>query len=147
MNRFTLATTHATAWSSHVGGLSGRRQNFPASRRSRFFSLADQLEVANWVRRDLKNRQEQFTQGAPWPLCEGRRPANLELPRPGAPSRKAFDRNDETVVAVVGPRPLATRTHAPDRKKRFASFLPDAASNEFEPGWDVSLVWDDLGLY
>jgi hypothetical protein len=133
-----------------VRGLSGRRQNFPAYSlvaAPDFFPLADQLEVANWVRRDLKNRQEQFAQGAPWPLCEGRRPANLELPRPGAPSRKAFDRNDETVVAVVGPRPLATRTHAPDRKKRFASFLPDAASNEFEPGWDVSLVRDDVGLY
>ncbi|MDQ6869301.1 MAG: hypothetical protein M3178_13265 [Pseudomonadota bacterium] len=133
-----------------VGGLSERRQNFPAYSlvaAPDFFPLADQLEVANWVRRDLKNRQEQFAQGAPWPLCEGRRPANLELPRPGAPSRKAFDRNDETVVAVVGPRPLATHTHAPDRKKRFASFLPDAASNEFEPGWDVSLVRDDLGLY
>jgi hypothetical protein len=106
-----------------VRGLSGRRQNFPAYSlvaAPDFFPLADQLEVANWVRRDLKNRQEQFAQGAPWPLCEGRRPANLELPRPGAPSRKAFDRNDETVVAVVGPRPLATRTHAPDRKKRFA---------------------------
>ena len=133
-----------------VGGLPGRRQNFPAYSlvsAPDFFPLADQLEVANWVRRDPKNRQEQFAQGAPWPLCEGRRPANLELPRPGAPARKAFDRNDETVVAVVGPRPLATRTHAPDRKKRFTSFLPDAASSEFEPGWDVSLVRDDLGLY
>jgi len=26
-------------------------------------------------------------------------------------------------------------------------FLPDAASNEFEPGWDVSLVRDNVGLY
>jgi hypothetical protein len=135
---------------SVAGGLPGRRPNFPAYSlvsAPDFFPLADQLEVANWVRRDLKNRQEQFAQGAPWPLCEGRRPANLELPRPGAPSRKAFDRNDETIVAVVGARPLATQDHAPDRKKRFASFLPDAASNEFEPGWDVSLVRDDMGLY
>ena len=98
-----------------VGGLSGRRQNFPAYSlvaAPDFFPLADQLEVANWVRRDLKNRQEQFAQGAPWPLCEGRRPANLELPRPGAPSRKAFDRNDETVVAGLGhwPRALMLRT-------------------------------------
>jgi len=133
-----------------VGGLPGRRQNFPAYSlvtAPDIFPLADQLEVSNWVRRDLKNRQEQFAQGAPWPLCEGRRPANLELPRPGAPSKKAFDRDDETVVAIVGSRPLATSTHAPDRKKRFSSFLTDAASNEFEPGWDVSLVRDDIGLY
>src|SRR5207248_8545421 len=52
-----------------------------------------------------------------------------------------------TVVAIVGSRPLATHTHAPDRKKRFSSFLPDAASNEFEPGWDVSLVRDSVGFY
>jgi hypothetical protein len=133
-----------------VGGLPRRRQNYPAYSlvtAPDFFPLADQLEVSNWVRRDLKNRQEQFAQGAPWPLCEGRRPANLELPRPGARAKKAFDRDDETVVAVVGPRPLATPTHAPDRKKRFSSFMTDAASNEFEPGWDVSLVRDDIGLY
>lgn len=133
-----------------VGGLPGRRQNFPAYSliaAPDFFPLADQLEVTNWVRRDLKNFQEHFAQGAPWPLCEGRLPANLELPRPGAPSKKAFDREDKTIVAIVGPRPLSTRTLAPDRKKRFASFLPDAASNEFEPGWDVSLVRDDLGPY
>jgi hypothetical protein len=133
-----------------VGGLPGRRQNFPAYSlvtAPDFFPLADQLEVSNWVRHDLKNLQEQFAQGAPWPLCEGRRPANLDLPRPGAPSRKAFDRNDETVVAIVGSRPLATQTHAPERKKRFSSFLPDAASNEFEPGWDVSLARDDIGYF
>lgn len=133
-----------------VGGLPERRQNFPAYSlvtAPDFFPLADQLEISNWVRRDLKNRQEQFAQGAPWPLCEGRRPPNLELPRPGAPSKKAFDRDDETIVAIVGSRPLATRTYAPDRKKRFSSFLPDAASNEFEPGWDVSLVRDSAGFY
>jgi hypothetical protein len=67
-----------------VGGLPGRRRNFPAYSlvsAPDFFPLADQLEVANWVRRDPKNRQEQFAQGAPWLLCEGRWPANLELPR------------------------------------------------------------------
>src|SRR5262249_53523495 len=86
-------------------------------------------------------------QGAPWPLCEGRRPANLELPRPGALSKKAFDRNDETVVAIVGSRPLSVPEKAPARRKRFPSFLPDAASNEFEPGWDVSLANDGNGYF
>lgn len=133
-----------------VSGLPRGRRNFAAYSlvaAPDFLPMADQLEVANWVRRDLKNCQEHFAQGAPWPLCEGRRPANLELPRPGAPSKKAFDREDETVVAIVGMRPLSVQTLSPDRKKSFASFLPDAASNEFEPGWDVSLVRDDLGTY
>jgi hypothetical protein len=112
-----------------------------------FFPLADQLEVTNWVRRNFQNLQEHFAQGAPWPLCEGRHAANLELPWPGAANRKAFVRTDKTVPAIVGTQPLSINTHAPDRKKRFGSFLPDAASNYFEPGWDVSLARDDQGLY
>ncbi|PNQ95037.1 hypothetical protein C1S70_31010 (plasmid) [Azospirillum argentinense] len=114
-----------------------------------FFPLADQLEVTNWVRRNLQNLQEHFSQGSPWPLCEGRMPANLELPVPGAPAgRRAFDaRRDQTITAVVGTRPLSTETNAPDRKKRFVSFLPDAASNEFAPGWDVSLSGSDGTAY
>ncbi|HMF07429.1 MAG TPA: hypothetical protein VKE72_10525, partial [Methylocella sp.] len=133
-----------------VGGLPGRQQNLPAYSlvtAPDFFPLADQLEISNWVRSNLDNRRDHFQQGEPWPLCEGRLPANLELPRPGAPSKKAFDRADETVVAIVGSRALAAPADLPSRKKRFSSFLPDAASNEFEPGWDVSLVRDDIGFY
>jgi hypothetical protein len=112
-----------------------------------FFPLADQLEVTNWVRRNFQNYQEHFRQGAPWPLCEGRRAANIELPRPDILGDRAFDRNDETMTAIGGTKPRSRRTHAPDRKKLFASFMTDAASNEFEPGWDVSLTSDDQGFY
>jgi hypothetical protein len=112
-----------------------------------FFPLADQIEVTSWVRRNFQNLQEHFRQGAPWPLCEGRRAANLELPRPDAPRRKAFDRMDETMPAVVGVQPLSRQRHALDRKKRFASFLPDSASNFYEPGWDVALAGNDDGEY
>jgi hypothetical protein len=107
-----------------------------------FFPRSDQFEVTNWVRRNFQNVQEHFSQGSPWPLCEGRRPANIELPRPDAPKRKAFARDDLTVTAIVGPRFMSTKRHAQDREKRFASYLPDAASNEFAPGWDVSLGTD-----
>jgi hypothetical protein len=132
-----------------VGGLGPLRGHAAYSLVSApdFFPLADQLEVTSWVRRNFQNHQEHFTQGAPWPLCEGRHAANLELPWPGAPNRKAFARADKTVPAIVGTRPLSIDTHAPDRKKRFGSFLPDSASNYFEPGWDVSLARDDQGLY
>ena len=112
-----------------------------------FFPLSDQLEVTNWVRENFQQVQEHFNQGAPWPLCEGRQPANLELPRPDAASKKAFDRKDETVTAVVGTKPNSIATHAPTRRKRFASFLPDAASNVYAPGWDVSLGGDNKGTY
>lgn len=112
-----------------------------------FFPRSDQLEISAWVRHNLRNSQEHFNRGAPWPLCEGRQAANLELPRPDKPNSKAFDRKDETVTAIVGTKPSAIATHAPKRRKRFASFLPDAASNVFAPGWDVSLGGDSKGTY
>jgi hypothetical protein len=104
-----------------------------------FFPLSDQLEITSWVRRNFQNAQEHFSQGAPWPLCEGRMPANFELPRPDS-QRPAFDDDDESIAAVVGMPALSTATHAPGRKKRFASHLTDAAANVFEPGWDISLA-------
>ncbi len=103
-----------------------------------FFPLSDQLEITTWVRRNFQNAQEHFSQGAPWPLCEGRMPANFELPRPDS-QEPAFSDEDESIAAVVGSPPLSFETHAPGRKKRFASHLTDAAANVFEPGWDVSL--------
>ena len=112
-----------------------------------FFPLSDQLEISNWVRRNYRNYQEHFSQGAPWPLCEGRRAANIELPRPDGSLEKAFQRRDETVTAIVGLKPRSRQTIAPARQKRFASFMTDAASNEFDPGWDVSLASDNEGLY
>ena len=112
-----------------------------------FFPLADQLEIANWVRRSLINYQEHFRQGSPWPLCEGRRPVNIELPRADGPGYRAFDRDDQTVTAIVSLQPRSRQISARDRWKRFASHLTDAASNEFDPGWDVSLGGDSEGSY
>jgi hypothetical protein len=112
-----------------------------------FFPLADQLQISNWVRRSLINYQEQFAQGSPWPLCEGRSPVNIELPRPDNVMERAFDRDEDTVTAIVSLQPRSRQYNAPDRSKCFASHLTDAASNEFDPGWDVSLGGDDDGNY
>jgi len=112
-----------------------------------FFPLADQLQITNWVRRSLINYQEQFAQGSPWPLCEGRRPANIELPRPDDLMDRAFGRDEDTVTAIVSQQPRSRQYNAPDRSKCFSSHLTDAASNEFEPGWDISLGGDDEGNY
>jgi hypothetical protein len=112
-----------------------------------FFPLADQLQISNWVRRSLINYQEQFAQGSPWPLCEGRRPANIELPRPENLMERAFGRDDDTVTAIVSQQPRSRQYNAPDRSKCFASHLTDAASNEFDPGWDISMGGDDEGNY
>jgi hypothetical protein len=112
-----------------------------------FFPLADQLQISNWVRRSLINYQEQFAQGSPWPLCEGRRPANIELPRADNLMERAFGRDEDTVTVIVSQQPRSRRYNAPDRSKSFASHLTDAASNEFDPGWDISLSGDDEGGY
>lgn len=112
-----------------------------------FFPLADQLQISNWVRRSLINYQEQFAQGSPWPLCEGRRPANIELPRPDNLMERAFGRDEDTVTAIVSQQPRSRRYNASDRSKSFGSHLTDAASNEFDPGWDISLSGDDEGSY
>jgi hypothetical protein len=112
-----------------------------------FFPLADQLEISNWARRSLINYQEHFAQGSPWPLCEGRRPANLELSRADSLGERAFDRNDETMTAIVSLQPRSRERSARDRYKRFSSHLTDAASNEFDPGWDISMSGDDEGNY
>jgi hypothetical protein len=112
-----------------------------------FFPLTDQLEITNWTRRSLINYQEHFAQGAPWPLCEGRNPANIELPRADDPLGTAFDRDDETMTAIVSRQPRSRQRNAPDRYKRFYSHMTDAAANVFEPGWDVSLSGDDQGNY
>jgi hypothetical protein len=66
-----------------------------------FFPLADQLEISNWVRRSFINFQEHFAQGSPWPLCEGRRAANLELPRPDSLGDRAFERKDDTLIEGI----------------------------------------------
>lgn len=124
-----------------VGGLPANISDLPAYSlvtAPDFFPLSDQLEITSWVRRNFQNAQEHFSQGAPWPLCEGRMPVNFELPRPDS-QEPAFADDDESVAAVVGTAPLSTATHAPARRKRFASHLTDAAANVFEPGWDVSL--------
>ena len=112
-----------------------------------FFPLADQLEISNWVRRSLINYQEHFAQGSPWPLCEGRRAVNIELPRADGPGDHAFERSDDTITAIVSLQPRSRQLSARDRYKRFSSHLTDAASNEFEPGWDISLSSDDEGNY
>src|SRR5262249_45176810 len=112
-----------------------------------FFPLADQLEIASWTRRSFINFQEHFAQGAPWPLCEGRRAANIELPRPDRLAECAFERSDVTVTAIVSMRPRSRQYSAQDRLKRFPSQMPDSASNEFDPGWDISMSGDAEGNY
>lgn len=112
-----------------------------------FFPLVDQITIGDWVRRTLGSKQDQFAQGEPWPLSDGRHPANLETRLPNN-TNLAFDPKDETMVAVVGNVSSAAprSTLPPTFEDNSVSFLPEAASNEFEPGWDISLAQNTQGM-
>ena len=134
------------------GAVSARVQGFPVILEERaayslvtapdFFPLADQVEIAGWTR-SLRDAREHFAQGAPDPLSEGRQSVNPALHRPGFPGDPAFSIGDKTVTAIVGTPPRSRRGAAERSPKRFVSFLPDAGSNEFAPGWDVSIAGGD----
>ncbi len=115
-----------------------------------FFPYAGQIDLEQWANDyPSHNHAHQFKEGGPAPLCEGRLPANATMSRPGDPLRPAFDRKDETMVAIVG-RPYAQAagpTNADRVSLRATSFLTDACSNEFAPGWDVSFAEDDGGRF
>jgi hypothetical protein len=113
-----------------------------------FFPRADQVTIARWM---LARGQDQFRQGGPAPLSDGRFVANPGLALPDVPNTSAFSRADDTVSAIVAATSLDQLPPRPPRatleSDASTSFLPDAASNVFAPGWDVSLSSDFTGEF
>ena len=101
-----------------------------------FFPLADQFELET---DDTIDRVH--------PLSKGRLPANPSLPRPSDPTSFAFDRGDKTVTAVVGAFASGPQATIIGHSNRAVSFLPDAASDVFAPGWDTSRSRDSVGAF
>jgi hypothetical protein len=101
-----------------------------------FFPLADQIKM---------DADPTIRQAAP--LSNGRLPVNPFLPRPSSPTSFSFRRSDKTVTAVVGTAAIGPENMTAGRAERTVSFLPDAASNVFAPGWDTSLSRDAFGEY
>jgi hypothetical protein len=115
-----------------------------------FFPYAGQIDIEQWVEQfPSHNRSDQFKEGGPAPLSDGRLAVNPTMLRPGAASQAAFDRHDTTMVALVG-RPYG-QAAGPTNAERIAlhttSCLTDACSNEFAPGWDISFAQDAGGKY
>lgn len=110
------------------------------------FPRSSDLDLEAWWRLEGEN---QFAEGNPQPLAEGRLSANPAITRPDG-TTKAFDKMDKTMAAVVG-RPSGKPGHPPCpnhlRKKFPTSFMPDSASNEFYPGWDVTIDRDTDGSF
>lgn len=105
-----------------------------------FFPLVDQADIFRWVD-GLPD--EHFRQGSPQPLSQGVNPVSLDVLRPGTNAR-AFSESDATMTYVNG---YIENTNLLMRHELKAaaddlaiSWLTDAASNMFAPGWDVSLT-------
>jgi hypothetical protein len=103
-----------------------------------FYPNCDQGELYEWWLEKVPKalRERLWFQGKPYTLSDTRLAPNLELQQEGA----NFRSEDETVTAIVslpsiGPvekRPL----EVPETLRH--TYLPDGASGEFAPGWDVS---------
>ncbi|MCF0051632.1 hypothetical protein LXM25_16305 [Dyadobacter sp. LJ53] len=108
-----------------------------------FFPLCDQLEIVNWLAENRLTANEHFAFGAPRPLFNDRSRINpfIELPDSG---NAAFSENTqtETVVAIVSMSVFSNSNSIVTKDHNQVSFLTDAASGVFAPGWDVSLVFD-----
>lgn len=134
-----------------VGGLAGRTNAQPAYSlvtAPDFFPLADAMDLEEWVWTHTgDDGDSQFNEGGPEPLCFGRFPANPAIRSPYGDNAAAFDRSDQGMVAIVG-RPMnAARGVIESGRRERTSFLSDAASNEFGPGWDVSFAGDSQGHF
>jgi hypothetical protein len=113
-----------------------------------FFPLADAMDLEEWVWTHAgDDGASQFKEGGPEPLCFGRFPVNPGIRSPYGDGIAAFDRKDQTMVAIVG-RPMRdARGFIESGRRERTSYLTDAASNEFAPGWDVSFANDGDGHF
>lgn len=106
-----------------------------------FFPNCDQGEIYEWwVDKVPKAIREQlWFQGKPYTLSDTRLAPNLELQDEGA----NFRPEDETVTAILslpikGPVDKMSLEVPEIPETMRHTFLPDGASGEFAPGWDVS---------
>ncbi|MBY0015190.1 MULTISPECIES: hypothetical protein [Bacillus cereus group] len=103
-----------------------------------FFPNCDQRELMDWWLQTVPETLRGFIweQANPYTLSNTRKVANLKLK--GA----NFSEHDDTITAIVSlpyqTPPKLTRLNLPETTRH--SYLPDAASGTFAPGWDVS--WD-----
>jgi hypothetical protein len=99
-----------------------------------FFPSAGQRELFEAVPADLWGV-------APFPLCDTRLPANLQMPG------NRFDAGDKTISAIVPLLgPAASGTVRPLSSDAFRhSCLPDDCAGIYAPGWDVSTDKKQVG--
>ena len=103
-----------------------------------FYPYADQVELERWFRQTHTDPKSQFRNGGPSSLSGERLTANPEHDDP-LTGKPAFPPDDTTISVAFS---LAARTDhhtGPVASSvRMVSFLSDASSNVFAPGWDVT---------
>lgn len=127
-----------------------------------YFPGVDQVQIEEWLERrsgrsiGMADIPEQFPQGGPQPMSDGRfewsvalaelahtrQLPNCALPHPVRVGETAFslaDPTNYTATAVVGSPPAGGSVGTTFSVSSFTpTWLPDAASDVFAPGWDVS---------
>jgi hypothetical protein len=108
-----------------------------------FYPNVDQGELMDWYIQSVPKQLRDLTWLEPFKLAtlsDERLPANLELNEPSN-LKFPFSKNDDSVTAIVS-LPIRDRIQRPFESKTPAtmrhSYLPDAASGLYQPGWDVS---------
>lgn len=125
-----------------------------------YFPQVEQVEVAEWIEKltqvpiGLGDAEVHFPQGGHQPLSDGRFEASLatgtikqsgRIPNQalrvpsGATAFPADEAASRTVTAIVGRRASAGSAPRKSSSPFVTTWLPDAASDVFQPGWDVSL--------
>jgi hypothetical protein len=122
-----------------------------------YFPRVEQVEVTEWLEKregvpvGLSNPKLVFPKGGPKPLSDGRFRSGLNSPRPRSnrvpnqglvvPAGPAFPEDEaasKTVTAIVGRKASAGSSTRQAPSPLCVTWLPDAASDFFAPGWDVS---------
>jgi hypothetical protein len=103
-----------------------------------FFPYADQSELQRWFDEAKIDPKTQFKNGSPVSLSAERLPANPDSVEPFG-NRQAFAASEDTIAVSFSPVPRALADpHRQGPLPRMVSFLSDASSSVFAPGWDVT---------
>lgn len=104
-----------------------------------FFPLINQRDILRW---DNSDSIKHFNQGSPSPLSDGRIKANS--------SHSIFNSDKTTTPTAIISDKQSLQISSSMETSRLStiSYLPDAASNVFQPGWDISLdVKNNIAFY
>lgn len=102
-----------------------------------FYPLCNQRHLNEWLESMPEDRQTPVFHTPPGCLCDSRHPANFQS------FPKHFTYADVGITAIVAQQGACTALAGAMPKvahARRASHLPDAASGDFAPGWDVGVV-------